>query len=465
MPEHTKSLEEKEEAVVPAGVVSKFFQLSLASILANLMVPLAGLFDSAFLGHLQDINQLGGVILATIFFDYLYRTLKVIRNSTNAITAQAIGQGDQKGVLTAALQSSLIALAIAFTILILQYPISKLGFLVIGGSSTIESAGLQYFDARIWGAPAVLLNFIFIGWFFGKGKGWFVLLLSLIGNGSNVLFDYLMIMQWNWGSVGAGVATALSQYLALAAALVGFSLSIQWQVLPSAMKEILAWDSLRQSLALKGNILVRYIAMVSMYAVFTDLSAVLGTTTLTANGLILQIVLLGVFTINGIGLTCQSFIGTYKGKGDFETLKFILNLSISSSLVVALPFALLPICFPQTIFALLTNHAEVQSVMQAYTLWLLPLCLLTAIALMLEGYFTGLKQGAVLRNSALLSLGLGCLPVASAAYFFKSPHLLWLSLIAYWMLSVLILGAQVVESQRNLSLEASSASLVKSTGV
>ncbi len=448
-----KEPEKQENNADHAKVVAEFLQLSLASILANLMVPLAGLFDSAFLGHLQDINQLGGVILATIFFDYLYRTLKVIRNSTNAITAEAVGQNNEKGVLIAVLQSSLIALAIAFTILILQYPISKLGFLVLGGSSTIESAGLQYFNTRIWGAPAVLLNFIFIGWFFGKGKGWFVLLLSLIGNGSNVLLDYLMILQWNWGSVGAGLATALSQYLALAVALVGFSVSIQWPMFPSALKEVLAWDSLRQSLVLKGNILIRYIAMVSMYAVFTDLSAILGTSTLAANGLILQIVLLGVFTINGVGLTCQSFIGTYKGKGDFVALKFILNLAIVSSLVVALPFALLPICFPQTIFALLTSHVEVQSVMQAYTLWLLPLCLLTAIALMLEGYFTGLKQGAVLRNSALLSLGLGCLPVASAAYFLRSPHLLWLSLIAYWMLSVLILGAKIVESQRKLSLE------------
>ena len=442
----------KERITEYTSVIPAFFQLLLISVVSNLMVPLAGLFDNAFLGHLQDINQLGGVILATIFFDYLYRTLKVIRNSTNSLTAQAVGQDDQKKILLALLQSSLIALVAALAILILQYPIAKLGFFILGGSSTVESAGLQYFNVRIWGAPATLLNFVFIGWFFGQNKGWFIFLLSLVGNSSNVFLDYLMIMKWGWGSSGAGLATALSQYLALVVALIGFSVSSQWHVLPSAIKEIFQWESLRQSLSLKVNILIQYVCMVSMYAIFTNLSAVLGTTTLTANGLLLQIIVLSIFTVNGIGLTCQSFIGTYKGKGEFEKLKFILNLSITSSIFVALPFALLPIAFPKTIFTLLTNHTDIQSVMQIYMLWLLPLCLLTAVALMLEGYFMGLKQGPVLRNSGLLSLGLGCLPMAGFAYFLESPHLLWMSLMAYWVLSVMILSVRAIKTLEPIKL-------------
>jgi MATE family multidrug resistance protein len=49
-----------------------------------MMVPLAGLVDIAFLGHLTDIRYLAGVILATILFDYLYRVLKFLRSSTNS---------------------------------------------------------------------------------------------------------------------------------------------------------------------------------------------------------------------------------------------------------------------------------------------------------------------------------------------------------------------------------------------
>ncbi|MFM7560899.1 MAG: MATE family efflux transporter, partial [Cylindrospermopsis raciborskii] len=51
----------------------RFYRLSSVSILSNMMVPLAGLVDIAFLGHLTDIRHLAGVVLATILFDYLYR--------------------------------------------------------------------------------------------------------------------------------------------------------------------------------------------------------------------------------------------------------------------------------------------------------------------------------------------------------------------------------------------------------
>ncbi|XGB41421.1 MAG: hypothetical protein LVS60_14140 [Nodosilinea sp. LVE1205-7] len=36
-----------------------FLRLALANMIANLMVPMAGLVDTAFLGHLEEIHHLG----------------------------------------------------------------------------------------------------------------------------------------------------------------------------------------------------------------------------------------------------------------------------------------------------------------------------------------------------------------------------------------------------------------------
>ena len=173
--------------------LGRFYKLATVSVLSNMMVPLAGLFDTAFLGHLEDIRHLAGVILASLLFDYLYRILKFLRNSTNAMTSQAVGEDNQQGVLLAGLRSGLIAVAIALIILCLQYPIHQLGFAILAGSPEIEASGISYFNARIWGAPAVLLNFVLIGWFLGREMNPIVLLISFVANGSNVLFDYLMI--------------------------------------------------------------------------------------------------------------------------------------------------------------------------------------------------------------------------------------------------------------------------------
>ena len=431
----------------------RFYRLASVGILSNMMVPLAGLCDTAFLGHLNDLRHLAGVILASILFDYLYRILKFLRNSTNAMTAQAVGQDDDEGVLLAGLRSGSIAIAIAFSILLLQYPIQKLGFAILSGAQDIELSGIEYFYARIYGAPAVLLNFVLIGWFLGREKNGVVLLISAIANFSNVLLDYLMISRWGWASVGAGLATALSQYLALFAGLIAVAITINWQDLSNVFPKVLNRQAIQGAVTLKANILIRFIALISAYSIFTNLSAGISTELLAENGLLLQIALLSQFTIQGVGMTTQTLIGNFKGKGDTTKLMPLMTTAVISSLPIALMFALATLLFPQTIFGLLTNHSDINQDIIKYTVWLLPLLSFTAIAFMLEAYFIGLKEGAVLRNASLTAFLIVFLPVTILASYYHSVDLLWLSLIAYMLALVLYLGWQMFKMQQSLKAE------------
>ncbi|MGL5074605.1 MAG: guanitoxin biosynthesis MATE family efflux transporter GntT [Waterburya sp.] len=430
----------------------RFSKLASVSIFSNMMVPLAGICDTAFLGHLQDIRHLAGVILGGILFDYLYRILKFFRNGTNAMTSQAVGENDQEQILLAGLRGALVAMAIAIIILCLQYPIQKFGFAILSGSPDIEAFGVDYFNARIWGAPAVLLNFVLIGWFLGQEKSALVLAIALVGNISNAIMDYFMINQWGWSSMGAGLATALSQYLALLVALIGVASCIDWQALPAALEKVFDWQALKSTIILKGNILVRYIAMITAYSIFTNLSAGMGTDVVAANGLILQIVLLSQFTVNGIGLTTQTLIGNFRGTGETEKMMPLLNISMFASLTISLMFALVSILFPETIFTLLTSHSEISHSAIAYITWLLPLLSFGAVAFVLEGYVIGLKESAKLRNSAIIALGFGFIPVAWFAWYFQNNHVLWLALTMYMATLAISLGIKIWGIQTSKSL-------------
>lgn len=433
---------------IPASYKSflpRFYRLSIVGMFSNMMVPLAGLCDTAFLGHLADIHYLAGVILGSILFDYLYRILKFLRNSTNALTAQAVGADDATGVLVAALRCSLVAFAIAAIILLLQYPIHQLGFTILSGAPETEQAGLAYFNARIWGAPAVLLNFVLIGWFLGREKNGVVFLISLMANGSNVLLDYVMINRWGWESTGAGLATALSQYLGLMVGLIAMALTIDWSYFGKAMAQVLDRQALTSTLILKGNILVRFLALISAYSIFTNLSATFGTVSLAENGLLLQIALLSQFTVQGVGMTAQTLIGNFKGQGRIDSCLPVLNLAIVTSLFISLGFALSAVVFPDTMFALLTSHTEVSQAMGSYAAWLVPLLSITSVAFMLEGYFIGLKEGAVLRNGALLGFGAGFMPSAVLAIHFHNSYLLWTALTAYMAVLMLFLVYKLVK--------------------
>jgi multidrug resistance protein, MATE family len=421
----------------------RFYSLASVSVLSNMMVPLAGLVDIAFLGHLADIRHLAGVILATILFDYLYRVLKFLRSSTNAITAQAVGLDDSKAVLFAGLRSGLIALGIGLVILLLQYPLQKIGFTLLSGSPEIEASGVDYFYARIIGAPAVLINFVLIGWFLGREMNSVVLLMSIIGNGSNVGLDYLMIVKWGWESAGAGLATAISQYLALVVGLIWAYFSIEWKVLPIAMKELFDWIAFKDTLALKSNILIRFLVLISTYAIFTNISAAMGTKVLAENGLLLQIALFSQFTIQGVGLTTQTLTGNFKAKGNKEQFLPLLAISILTSLFIASAIAFTCVAFPDAVFGLLTNHTEINQSVATYAIWLLPLLGMTAIAFMLEGYFIGLKEGATLRNAVLIAFGFGFIPLTVTASYLHSNHILWMGLVSYMAIIIVALGVHL----------------------
>ena len=430
----------------------RFYRLSFVAVLSNMMVPLAGLCDTAFLGHLTDIKPLAGVILASILFDYLYRILKFLRNSTNAMTSQAVGEDDTQEIILAGLRSSLIAIAIALIILLLQYPIQKLGFAILSGSPAIEASGIEYFNARIWGAPAVLLNFVLIGWFLGREKNSFVLLISIVANGLNVLFDYLMIYRWGWDSMGAGLATALSQYSALLVALVGVIFSINWQDATQVTTKIWHHQAWQGAISLKFNILIRFLALISAYSIFTNISAGMGTNLLTENGLLLQIALLSQFTIQGVGMTTQTLIGNFKGTKENQKMLSLLTIAILTSLTIALGFALSVIYFPEIIFSWLTNHAEINNQIISYTIWLLPLLSFTTIAFMLEAYFIGLKKGEVLRNAALIAFFLIFMPLIILSSYTQSVHLLWFSLTSYMLGLIVVLAIQIFPTQKSLEL-------------
>lgn len=392
------------------------------------MVPLAGLVDTAFLGHLDDIRHLGGVALATVIFNVLYWSFGFLRMGTTGTTAQARGRGDNTDLWLILLRNGSVALAGGLLIVLFQVPLRDLGFALLQAEEEVKAAGYAFYNARIWDAPAVLLNLVVMGWFLGREQGRRVLLLSLVGNGSNVVFNSLFIGYLGWASAGAGLGTALSQYVTLGLGLVFVAreggVARLRQVAPQGWNR----QALRDIFSLNRDILIRTFSLVMSFALFTNVSAALGTQTLAANTLLLQVVMLSAYFIDGIAFATESFAGRYYGSGNGSELRRLLWVGGITSLGLGLSFALAFNLFPQTLFGLLTSHSEVIATVQTYVGWLLPILAMGGIAYMLDGYFLGLTAGKVLRNATLLAAGVGFFPLALSAQRLGSPHGLWLAL-------------------------------------
>ncbi|MBP0016163.1 MAG: MATE family efflux transporter [Cyanobacteria bacterium SBLK] len=407
---------------------SRFFRLTIINVFSNIMVPLVGFIDTVFLGHLPDIRYLAGVGLSTMIFLLVYRNCVFLRMGTTGPTARAEGSSNVEEVLLILLRSGFIALILGLLILLLQNPLRTVAFSLLAGDPEVKAAGIDYFNTRIWGAPAVMINFALIGWFLGREQSGKVLVLSILGSGANIILDYLTIVHWNLASSGAGMATTVSEYLMLAIGLIFIMLE---KDLLSQLFTVAKFESIFEIKAMmfvfKFNIDIwlRTIIATLIIALFVDLSSSFGSTVLAINTLILQVLLITYYFCEGSAFATETLVGYFCGQGLKNRFLPVLRLSVASSLAIGLAIAFLFIVFPDSLFGLMTNHFEILSELKNYRFWLIPVLLFCALATMLDGYFLGLTEGSVIRNAAIGG-GILSLAIAFMVWQLHNPLILWL---------------------------------------
>lgn len=418
-----------------------FFALAALNVASNLMVPLASLIDGAFLAHLDDLEQLGGVALAAVIFDYVYWSFGFLRMGTTGLVAQASGRGDTLDAARIGVRGLMVAGVAGLVILALSGPLADLGFALLGGEPAVEEAGRGYFAARVLGAPAALGGYVLLGWLLGQGHGRAVLLLSVIGNGTNVLLDYWFVVRLDMGAVGAGQATAAADVATLA---VGLALTAR-QLAPGLRDRAALLDpaALRTLVALNRDILVRTLALVTAFAVFTNLSAGMGTGVLAANALILRVQSTAAWFIDGVAFATESVAGSLFGRGDRDGLSRLLKTAGWTGLAAGLAFGVPCVLAPEAVFGVLSDHPDLIRRAGELAPWLLPVLAFGAPAFVLDGYFIGITSGPVLRTAMLWAVAIGFVPLAVLAWWQQSPHLLWLAMTAFMAARTVTLGVKV----------------------
>lgn len=419
------------------GLARRFARLTFFNILANLTVPMAGLVDAAILGHLDQIKFLAGVALGSIVFDYVFWSFGFLRMATTGMTAQSFGRGDLEAAERVLRRALLLAATAGVALVLLRGPLADLAFGLLSGSPETEEAGRAYYGARIWGAPAAMLNLCFLGWFLGREESRVALYMTAAANLTNIALDYLFVLEFGWAAEGAGWATMASQYVQLAVALVFFlprraGAGWDWQ-------RLLDRDKLAMMFRLQRDIFVRTLLLVSAIALFTDASARLGTDVLAANTLLLRLFTVAAYLIDGVAYAVESLAGVLYGAGEHNLLRRMIRWAMLVAVGFALLFSGPLVVAPSWTLGLLTSHDEIVRLGALYSPWLLPVLVIGAMAFVYDGLFLGLTAGRTLRNSMILSIAV-YLPPALWAVRTESPHLLWASFALFMVARTLTLG-------------------------
>jgi MATE family multidrug resistance protein len=274
-------------------------------------------------------------------------------------------------------------------------------------------------------------------------------LLSILTNGCNIILDYLLIFHFQMASRGAGLATMISQYAMFAAGcglILPFFLTNRKDITFPALLDKKALKSL---VGLNRDIFIRTFLLISSFSYFINVSAELGVLFLAANSILLKVVSISSFFIDGLAFAVESFAGRLKGSQQKGALTRVIKLALGSAAGTALFFALLFNLFPDSLFYILTSQRQVLDIIDQYRLWLFPVMLIGSAAYIWDGVFLGLSRGNSLRNCMAVSAMTGFFPLAYWASKTHSIHLLWFSMALFMLIRTITLSRSMSHFDRH----------------
>ncbi|WP_061220408.1 MATE family efflux transporter [Leptospira santarosai] len=435
----------------------KFYRLTFYNILANITVPLTGLIDISILGNIDTYVFMAGTALSGIIFDFIFWMFGFLRMGTTGLTAQAAGEKNEKESLFILIRSIILASFFGTMILLLSPWIREIGFQILHGNSDVKEAGLTYFKARIPGSIAVLCNYVFTGWFLGREKSSIILIATVIGNGINVILDVWFVLDLGWGAYGAGLATSVSQFGMLIVFIFSFfrELKIHPNLKLSSLKDkdLFSIQGFSFLLHLNKDIFLRTLFLILTFSLFRNFSSEMSTEILAANSILLQLILVSAYLVDGAAFATESLAGNIWGEKNRKLLKELLYLALYNSIFFTSIFLGFVFLFPNFTFGMITSSDAVLSLLKDYQFWLFPTLEIGAIAFILDGFFIGLTKGKILRNSMLVSAAFFFFPIAYLGKIKQDNHLLWLSLVLLMIGRVLTLSVQAKRFFQNSKRE------------
>lgn len=375
-------------------------------MLGQTTVPLVGLVDTAVIGWTGDAAALAGVALGTAIISFIFWAFGFLRMGMTGLTAQAHGRGAREEVDGLLLRGVVAGVGIGAVLVALQIILVPLAFALLAGGGALDAAAREFVTARFLGAPAALGFYAINGWLFGLGRTRETLALQILVNLVNAGLDMLFVWQFGMGARGVGLGTAIAEWVGLVAGLVLVVRIAGPRALLGQRAGFFERTAWRRLFAVNADIMVRTIALLALFLWLANAGARLGTVQLAANHVLMQLVSIFAFVLDGFAFTAESRVGQAVGRGSRSDLKRAIRLTGEFSIGFGLLATLAALVFGGALIDLLTTNAAVREAARA----VLPLAALAAIvgvpAWLLDGVFIGATQGRALRNAAILATAL-----------------------------------------------------------
>jgi MATE family multidrug resistance protein len=411
---------------------------------ANSAVPLLGLVDTAVIGNTGSVADLGAVALGAIVFSFVYWTFGFLRMGTTGFTAQASGAGDTAEVRATLGRALLLGVGIGVVLLLVQGPTITLALALLGATPEVEGLTRSYFVLRIWGAPAALGTFALLGTFVGLGQTRYLLATQLTLNGLNIILDIIFAGVLGWGVEGIAMGTAVSEWVTFGLALVLASGLLRRDRTDDEpfwpLERIRDRARLRKTVGANADIMVRTLFLLLGFAWFTNQGAGFGDEILAANHILLQIVTLSAYLLDGYAHATEILVGRAVGASSRRAFDLAVRAATELAAISALGLALGALFLGRFLVIRLTDLEAVRTIAMDFLPWSAAYVAVSFAAFQLDGIFIGATGTRGMRNASVAS----CVAFIGATYLtvpLWGNTGLWLAFLGYVVARAVALSA------------------------
>lgn len=330
-------------------------------ILSQISMTTMGIIDSAMVGRL-GATELASVGFAGIWGWTCFNLFFGTSSAVQTFVSQAHGAGDERSCGGWVWQALYVLIpATAVTSVALVYWIEP--FLsLLSPSAEMQEAAASYLRPRLAGSVGLLIAMTLTSFFRGFGDTRTPMYAAFTANAVNAVLDYGLIFGEfglpEMGLVGAGIATAIGEWLYAAVLLVAFlraGVRERFDTRPIAPDRLQLRRLLRIGVPIGGE----WVLGMLSFAVFSTIIARMGDAAMAASQAVIILLSLSFMQAIGISAAGATLVGRYIGAQDKASARRSFASSVKMAGFLGVLIASVYIAVPEALMRIFSDDPEV----------------------------------------------------------------------------------------------------------
>lgn len=414
-----------------------YLKVTIPFMLSTATQPLLGAANTAMMGRMPTADYIAAVSLSVIFFNNIYWLFGFLRVATTAFSSQAAGSGKEEEVFLSLTRPFMLSVVISALFMVMYPFILEWYGSFMNPTANVLSLMEQYSNIAIIGAPFVLMNYVVLGWLMGQMLVKKVMFMQISMNLLNIALSFFTVFYMGMDVDGVAWSMVIAQVYGLMVGLIQVYKCDEFQWRKEYVEKVEDFSAFVPLLGIQRDLMIRTLCLLLINNLFTEAGTSLGTEALAANAVLLELVFIISFFIDGMANGVSVFGGKAWGAKNMALFNGTIKTGMRCLWSFSIVTAVISFIGGEYVLSFMTNQIEVLEKATDYVIYMAIHPLTAGVGLLLYGFYTSTGYTTYIRNMMLVAALLFVLGQHTLVPIFDN-HGLWMTYIITYLFESIV---------------------------